>query len=196
MAKLQDIELKIKDETEGVFAISLVDEPAIEENFVALSAHEIELKVVDEERRIVVGFALVPDKKIYRRQKVGKEVKEFNIFFSKETVAKTAELFMKKLNLDKFTVDHAKQVDGVSVIESWVVEDSKNDKSNLYKLDPQGGEWVVMAKIYNDQVWSEVKDGKYKGFSIEGMFDGFEQLQSKTKEETIYQQIKDLINGN
>lgn len=196
MAKLQDIELKIKDETEGVFAISLVDEPAIEENFVALSAHEIELKVVDEERRIVVGFALVPDKKIYRRQKVGEEVKEFNIFFSKETVAKTAELFMKKLNLDKFTVDHAKQVDGISVIESWVVEDSKNDKSNLYKLDPQGGEWVVMAKIYNDQVWSEVKDGKYKGFSIEGMFDGFEQLQSKTKEETIYQQIKDLINGN
>lgn len=59
MAKLQDIELKIKDESEGVFAISLVDEPAIEENFVALSAHEIELKVVDEERRIVVGFALV-----------------------------------------------------------------------------------------------------------------------------------------
>lgn len=196
MGKLQDIELKIKDESEGVFAISLVDEPAIEENFVALSAHEIELKVVDEERRIVVGFALVPDKKIYRRQKVGEEVKEFNIFFSKETVAKTAELFMKKLNLDKFTVDHAKQVDGVSVIESWVVEDSKNDKSNLYKLDPKGGEWVVMAKVYNDAVWSEVKDGKYKGFSIEGMFDGFEQLQSKTKEETIYQQIKNLVNGN
>ena len=195
MAKLQDIELKIKDETEGVFAISLVDEPAIEENFVALSAHEIELKVVDEERRIVVGFALVPDKKIYRRQKVGEEVKEFNIYFSKETVAKTAELFMKKLNLDKFTVDHAKQVDGVSVIESWVVEDSKNDKSNLYKLDPQGGEWVVMAKIYNDQVWNEVKDGKYKGFSIEGMFDGFEQLQSKkeSKEEETLRKLRELL---
>lgn len=196
MGKLQDIELKIKDESEGVFAISLVDEPAIEENFVALSAHEIELKVVDEERRIVVGFALVPDKKIYRRQKVGEEVKEFNIYFSKETVSKTAELFMKKLNLDKFTVDHAKQVDGISVIESWVVEDPKQDKSNLYKLDPKGGEWVVMAKVYNDAVWNEVKDGKYKGFSIEGMFDGFEQLQSKTKEETIYQQIKNLVNGN
>lgn len=193
MAKLQDIELKIKDESEGVFAISLVDEPAIEENFVALSAHEIELKVVDEERRIVVGFALVPDKKIYRRQKVGEEVKEFNIYFSKETVSKTAELFMKKLNLDKFTVDHAKQVDGISVIESWVVEDPKQDKSNLYKLDPKGGEWVVMAKVYNDAVWNEVKDGKYKGFSIEGMFDGFEQLQSKTKEETILDKLKALV---
>jgi len=116
MSKIQDIELKIKDETdEGVFAISLVDVPAIEENFVALEKHEIELKVIDEERRIVVGFALVPDKRIYRKQKVKDEVKEFNIYFSKDTVSKTAELFMKKLNLNKFTTDHSQDVDGISV---------------------------------------------------------------------------------
>jgi len=196
MSKIQDIELKIKDETdEGVFAISLVDVPAIEENFVALEKHEIELKVIDEERRIVVGFALVPDKRIYRKQKVKDEVKEFNIYFSKDTVSKTAELFMKKLNLNKFTTDHSQDVDGVSVIESWVVEDSKNDKSNIYNLEPKGGEWVVMAKIYNDAVWSDVKDGKYKGFSIEGLYDGFEQLHSKelAQEEIILSELEELI---
>ena len=84
MKELQDIELKIKDEQEdGVFAISLVESPAIEEDFVKLGKHEVELKVIDEEKRILVGFALIPDKKIYRAQKVGDEVKEFNIYFSK-----------------------------------------------------------------------------------------------------------------
>lgn len=192
MKELQDIELKIKDEQEdGVFAISLVESPAIEEDFVKLGKHEVELKVIDEEKRILVGFALIPDKKIYRAQKVGDEVKEFNIYFSKETVAKTAELFMKQLNLKNWTLEHEKKTEGISVIESWVVEDPKNDKSNLYKLEPKGGEWVIMTKVYNDAVWAEVKEGKYKGFSIEGAFDGFEQLM--TKDESILNELKKLI---
>ena len=84
--KLQEIELTIKDESEdGVFAISLVDSPAIEENFIMLSSQEVDLKILDEEKRIVVGFALVPEKRIYRKVKD----KEFNIFFTKETVSKS-----------------------------------------------------------------------------------------------------------
>ena len=163
MKKLEEIELTINNESEeGVFAISLVDSPAIEKNFIALSSDYVELKVLDEEKRIVVGFALIPEKRIYRRV----EDKEFNIFFTKETVRKASELFMKQLNLNKFTTEHEKEVNGVSVIESWIVEDPKNDKSNIYKLGAKGGEWVVMSKIYNDQVWQEVKDGKFKGYSI------------------------------
>ena len=103
---LQEIELTIKDESDGVFAISLVDSPAIEENFIMLSSQEVELKILDEEKRIVVGFALVPEKRIYRRVKD----KEFNIYFTKETVAQSSELFMKKLNLNKFTTEHEKEV--------------------------------------------------------------------------------------
>ena len=83
MEKLQEIELTIKDVNEdGVFAISLVENPAIEENWVHLSSYQIDLKVVDEEKRIVVGYALIPDKRIYRNQ----NGKEFNIFFSAEIV--------------------------------------------------------------------------------------------------------------
>jgi hypothetical protein len=190
MKNLQDIELKIKDEAEdGVFAISLVESPAIEEDFVALSKHEVELKVVDEDKRILVGFALVPEKRIYRVM----QGKEFNIYFSKDTVAKTAELFMKQLNLKNWTLEHEQKTEGISVIESWVVEDPKQDKSNLYNLKPEGGEWVIMTKVYNDEVWKEVKEGKYKGFSIEGMFDGFEQLQSKTDAEKVLEELLGLI---
>ena len=80
MEKLQEIELTIKNDKDGVFAISLVENPAIEEDFVALSSHQVELKVVDEEKRIMVGFALVPEKRIYRRM----QDKEFNIYFSND----------------------------------------------------------------------------------------------------------------
>lgn len=190
--KLQEIELKIKDEDEdGVFAISLVESPAIEENFVALSTEKVELKVVDDERRIVVGFALVPEKRIYRRM----NGKEFNIYFTKETVNQAQELFMKKLNLKNWTLEHEQKTDGISVIESWIVEDPKNDKANLYNLDPQGGEWVVMSKIDNDAVWQDVKEGRFKGYSIEAMFSGFEQLASKDEseaEETL-RKLRELL---
>ena len=81
MKKLQDVEMQIQDESQdGVFAISLVNAPAIEENFIALSKEGIELKVVDEERRIVVGFALIPEKRIYRKMKIDGEEKEFKFF--------------------------------------------------------------------------------------------------------------------
>ena len=174
MKKLQEIELIIKNEDDGVYAISLVDSPAIQENFIMLSSQNVELKILDEEKRIVVGFALVPEKRIYRKYKE----KEFNVFFTKETVAKSQELFMKNLNINKFTTEHKEEVNGVNVIESWVVEDTKNDKSNLYNLKPKGGEWVVMSKIYNDDVWNEVKNGTFKGYSIEGLYDGFDKLEA------------------
>lgn len=189
MEKLQEIELTIKNEKDGIFAISLVEEPAIEEDFVYLSKDEISLSVVDDEKRIVVGFALVPEKRIYRRM----GGKEFNIWFSKDTVRQAGELYMKNLNLKSFTVEHEQKVEGISTIELWTVEDPKNDKSNLYKLNPKGGELVVMSKIENDEVWNDIKTGKYKGYSIEAMFDGFEQLQSKTEEEQVIEELKKLI---
>ena len=188
--KLQEVELTIEDAKDGVFAISLVENPAIEKDFIALSSDKIELKVIDEERRIVVGFALVPDKRIYRRVKD----KEFNIYFSANTIRECQELYMKNLNLQNFTLEHKDETNGISVIESWIVEDAKNDKSNLYNLNAQGGEWVIMSKIDNEQVWSEVKDGTYKGYSIEAKFSGLEKL-GLSKDDEIINQIKSIING-
>jgi hypothetical protein len=101
---------------------------------------------------------------------------------------------MKKMNTQNFTLEHEQKVEGISVIESWIVEDAKQDKSNLYNLGAKGGEWVVMSKVYNDAVWNEIKLGKYGGYSIEAMYDGFEQLQSKTDEELLIEQLKQIIN--
>ncbi len=168
MEKRQCIEMVINDEMlDGVFAISLVDKPAIEENFIKLAYEKILLKVVDEERRIVVGFALVPEKKILRRADDGTE---YDIKFSKETVQLTAELFMKNQKGNEFTLEHEDNTNGVNVIESWIVEDPKNDKSNIYNLGAKGGEWCLMSKIDNQKVWDEIKLGTYNGYSIEGKF--------------------------
>ena len=165
---METIELYI-DETkieDGVDAISFVNKPAIEENFVALSKHKVEFKSIDDEKRIIVGLALVPDKEIYRRQ----GDKEFNIIFSKDTVKKASHLYLKKLKTNNTTLEHEKSTDGVSVVESWIVEDAKNDKSNLYGLNAVDGAWVVVMKVDNDDVWKDVKEGKYLGLSIEGIF--------------------------
>lgn len=195
MAELQEIELYIKDEKEdGVFAISLVESPAIEENFIALSKDGVELKVVDEERRIVVGYALIPEKRIYRKMKG----KEFNIYFSKETISKTQELYMKNLNANNVTSEHEKPVTNCTVIESWITESTKHDKVALYGIKPIEGAWAVMMKINNDDEWQAVKEGEYKGFSIEGIYQGFEALEmaqeTKPTDEDILEAIIKVIN--
>ena len=193
---MQTIELFIKDEAEdGVFAISLVDEPAIESDFLALSKQSnnkfnIKLKEIDKKRKVVVGYALIPDLEIPRV----KDGKEFNIVMSKETVALAAKLYMKNLNLANVTSQHEKPVQGCCVIESWVIEDPKNDKANIYNLDPKpvGGEWVVMMSL-TDEEYKKVEDGEYNGFSIEAMFQGFDALE-QSKEITDDELIDQIIN--
>ena len=166
--ELETIELYIDESKieDGIDAISFVKQPAIEENFVALSKHKVSFKSIDEDKRIIVGLALIPDKKIYRKNKD----KEFNIVFSKDTVKQASHLYLKKLKVNNTTLEHEANTDGVSVVESWIVEDAKSDKSNLYGLNAVDGAWVVVMKVDNDEVWQDVKNGTYLGLSIEGIF--------------------------
>ena len=177
MEDLDIIELIIDENNleDGIEAISLVESPAIEENFVALSRHKVEFKSVDDEKRIVVGLALVPDKEIFRKS--GDYA--YKIMFSKETVKKASELYLKRLKNNNATIEHELSVKGVSLIESWIVEDPNMDKTNLYKLDAPEGAWAVVMKIDNDEIWEDVKQGKYLGFSIEGFFSQKEQELAK-----------------
>ena len=177
MEDLDIIELIIDESNleDGIEAISLVESPAIEENFVALSRHKVEFKSVDDEKRIVVGLALVPDKEIFRKS--GDYA--YKIMFSKETVKKASELYLKRLKNNNATIEHELAVKGVSLIESWIVEDPNMDKTNLYKLDAPEGAWAVVMKIDNDEIWEDVKQGKYLGFSIEGFFSQKEQELAK-----------------
>lgn len=191
---MEEIELKIEDfKKDGIFAISLVDKPAIESDFIFLNSHEIELKVINEEKRLVVGLALIPEKRIFRVV----NDKKFNIYFTKETIALASQMYMEQLNLNNVTIDHQSKVNGVSVVESWIVEDSKNDKSNIYNLNAVDGSWVIAMKVNNDEVWNDIKLGKYKGFSIEAMFSGMEEIlnqQAQPTEEEIRKELIDFLN--
>ena len=164
------VELVIDEEAlhSGIEAISIVDRPAIEENFIALSKeHKVELKEVDAEKRILMGAALVPNKNIYRQS----EEEEYYIYFSEDTVRKASELFLMRGNQNKSTLEHEAELNGLSVVESWIIEDETHDKSRKYDMDLPVGTWMVSMKVNNDDVWENyVKTGKVKGFSIEGYF--------------------------
>lgn len=180
-----------KEEDSGVEAISLVEYPAIEENFVALSKQDVQFKAIDEDKRIIVGYALVPDKNIYRK----KNDYEYYIKFSKDTVRTASELYLKRLKNNNTTLEHQALTNGVSVVESWIVESQQNDKIMLYGLKPILGAWAVKMKVYNDDVWEDVKQGKYMGLSIEGSNFTSERLSSVESEDLkVIEQIKQIIN--
>ena len=179
-----------KEDLSGVEAISVVEFPAIEENFIALN-QQLQLAKVDDEKRILMGAALIPNKNIYRRN--GED--EYYIFFSDATVKKASELFLMNSNQNNATLEHQKKINDLSVVESWIVEDTEMDKSKKYGLNAPIGTWMVSMKVNNDTIWNDfVKTGKVKGFSIEGYFaDKLEMSLQKEQEEELINKIKDII---
>ena len=179
------------DKATGVEAISIVENPAIEENFVALNKEiEIKLAEVDSDKRILMGAALIPNKNIYRRS--GND--EYYIFFSKDTVKKASELYLMNGFQNNATLEHNTKLKDLSVVESWIVE-SEVDKSRNYGLEMPIGTWMVSMKVNNEDIWQEfVKTKKVKGFSIEGYFsDKVEMNFQKAKDEELLELIKELI---
>lgn len=179
------------DKATGVEAISIVENPAIEENFVALNKEiEIKLAEVDSDKRILMGAALIPNKNIYRRS--GDD--EYYIFFSKDTVKKASELYLMNGFQNNATLEHNTKLKDLSVVESWIVE-SEVDKSRNYGLEMPIGTWMVSMKVNNEDIWQEfVKTKKVKGFSIEGYFsDKVEMNFQKAKDDELLELIKELI---
>jgi hypothetical protein len=151
----------------GIDAISLVEYPAIEEDFIALNAERVQFAKQDEEKRILMGAALVPNKPIYRVD--GEE--EFYVYFSEGTIRKASELFFQKAKQNNATLEHEVGINGLTVVESWIIEDEIQDKSKKYGFDLPVGTWMVSMKVNNPEIWDGwVKTGKVKGFSIEGYF--------------------------
>ena len=168
---MQIIELII-DETEevsGIEAISIVSAPAINEGFIALKNEtQVRLAEVDKEKRLLIGAALIPDKTIYR--KTGNE--EFYIYFSKATVAKASQMYLQAGNQGQATLEHASEkLEGMNIVESWLIEDEVHDKSRKYGLNLPLGTWMITMKVDNDEMWNNyVKKNLVSGFSIEGYF--------------------------
>ena len=166
------VELIIDEESErfGVEAISLVEFPAIEENWVFFNKDNfLSLAKLDEEKKTLVGAVLIPDKEIPRYDQELDE--EYVVYFSKDTIKQAQELFMSSLRNNNATYEHKVPIDGLSVVESWIKEDDKFDKSSQYGFNKMPiGTWFVKMKIDNEEVWEKVKNKEVRGFSIEGYF--------------------------
>ena len=217
------VELVLDEEqmASGIDAISVVSAPAIESNFIALKDHQVQFATVDQDKRILLGPALIPNKPIYRNQ----NERQFYCYFSRDTVRRASELYLQRGNQTQATLEHAVKIQGLCLVESWIKEDMEADKSAKYGMSDPVGTWMVAMKVENEEVWQEyVKTGKVKGFSIEGYFaekgqvkmsqvqeaelkepcwDGYEQIGTKIKDgkevpncvpiEQSLQQIKEIL---
>jgi len=183
------IELILDEEQDdiGVDAISIVESPAIESDFVALKNQEIKLAEVDKEKKILMGALLIPNKPIYRNGGEG----EYYIYFSKDTIVKASQMFLQNGKQSNSTLEHNQALNGLTLVESWIVESKEQDKSALYGLDVPVGTWMGSVKVNNEDVWNEyVKTNKVKGFSIEGYFaDKMETPKDKIKEDMSKEKI-------
>jgi len=196
---LDTFELKLKDKKDGVFAISLVENPAIESDFLLFNKEEEPIIFkTNIDQQIITGPALIPNKKILRKNKED----FFQVFMSEETIKDTAIKFFEFNNQKNTTLDHESEVQDTVYFESWIIEDPKNDKSNFLGFkDLTKGTWMVSLKVNNTELWDKIKNGKFYGFSIEGFYNkeivNNSDLQDKNKGKNMFEKLiqnfKDVI---
>lgn len=152
--------------------------------------NEMSFSVFSMEEKMVVGPAMVPDKMIIRRNEITGEI--YYVYFTVETIKKLQQKFMLEKLLDKTNVEHGRRfLNGVSVVESWIVNDPAKDKQQVFGMDYPKGTWMVSMKIEDDAIWQKVKEGKLNGFSVQGYF--LEKAKFSADNNKILNEIKDIL---
>lgn len=186
------VELILDEENDdiGVSALSLVENPAINEEWIALKSQEVKFAQVDKEKRIIMGAALVPNRPIYRKSK---EDEEYYIFFNRNTVEKASQMFFVNGNQSSSTLEHKYKLEGMTVVESWIIENKDKDKSAHYGMDLPEGTWMVSMKVNDDDIWENyIKTKKVRGFSIEAFMS--ERATQRPKDKTIDEKLAEMEN--
>lgn len=205
MGKLKNY--RVKPSTSDIYAVSLVEEEAVESGFIALSKQKqpMDFKIHNEEKRMLYGVALRADFPIYRRY--GED--EFYLTFDANAIERLVNKFMSNYGQKSFTIDHMEPAEGIVITESWLVKDTENDKSNALGLENVSeGSWIIGCKINNDEIWQSIKEGRWHGFSIESWID-MEEIEEfkkinkenkkidmavkKSKFEEMIDKIKEII---
>jgi phage head maturation protease len=196
--KIVELVIDESNESLAIDAISLVSAPAIEENMVYMSKakNNLTLAKIDSEKQEIISPALIPLKNIYRYD--ADTDSDYYVYFSKDTVKRCAYSYLKNNNHHKATYQHEERVSGVLTVESWIIEDSKTDKSTLYGYSLPAGTWMVKMSITNPDLWEKVKTGDVKGLSIEGFFTSkYESMQNqKPTDQQILEALNEIINEN
>ena len=191
---------KYNKKSKGVFAISLVNAPATEETFIAMAKQKkiVKFAKVDEEQRILMGLVLQPDQLIYR---VDEDGNEFEMFFSAETIKDFSQNFFQSGFQLNSKLEHDEPIEGVTFVESWLVENPKIDKSAAFGLEYPKGSWLVSMKVDNDDIWNNyIKTGELKGFSIDGMVELEEvtlksNIEMSKNNKNILALLKQIVSG-
>ena len=199
---MKTFEGKFNKDSKGVFAISLVNQPATEETFIAMSKQEkaITLSKVDEEQKILMGLVLQPNQMIPRVDESGNE---YQMYFSAETIKAYSENFFKSGFQLNSKLEHETPIEGVTFVESWIVENPKVDKSYNFGMEYPKGSWIATMKVDNEDIWNNyVKTGELQGFSIDAMVEleevkeevNFKSNINMSKEnKSILSKIKELV---
>lgn len=168
------LELIIDKDSEdlGVFAVSIVEKPAIQKMFVKFADDKKMLKfAVDEEKRIITGPAMIPDVQMYRSPGSIGNSEEVMVFFSEASVRSAAELFLAQDMNNNVTLQHERPTKGLSLRESWIIEDPLHDKCFVYGYeDLPKGTWMLSFNVNDPEIWESIKNGSYNGFSVEAFF--------------------------
>lgn len=183
-----------------VYAVGIVDEPAIESKFIAMAKEEPKkILMYNDEKHEITGAVLIPDKPIYR---YSEEIGEYYIVFSKEVIESLSRKYLTNYGTHELTDNHEKYIDYnmASVVESWV-KTSDMDKSVSLGINEPIGTWFMTVHINEIELWGKIKSGERNGFSVEA-FCGFEEIENKLKKEytmtkedkkTFMDEVKEIV---
>lgn len=171
--------------------VALVDKPAIERNFLRFKADRLNFEIQDEERRIISGPIMLADTPIYRND----NGQEYFVSFPKDTIYKIVKKMFQKGYTSNVNLMHDPNqvVDGVTMFECWITDESRGIKPMKGFEDAPEGSAFASYSVDNDEVWADIKAGKFKGLSVEGMFNYKKQPEKITNEEKMWSKVKDII---
>lgn len=192
--ELPIFELQISEDEDSALEVnyvSLVNEPAIEKNFIAFSEQKQSFAIVDNERRIISGPAMLADVPMFRKST--EDMPDHRVFFKAATIYDIAQKFFAKGFNQNFNLMHNPDLkaEGVCVFESFIVDTERGIMPMKGFEDSPEGSWFISAKINNEDIWDKIKTGEFKGFSVEGFF---KYKKSQTQEEETFQKIKNILN--
>lgn len=190
MNKLPIYNAEIKDERDGIIAISFVEEPAVESNFM-LFGKQIPLFFANEEKKNILGVIMRADFPIYRRDEDGNE---FYVTYSADTIAKMAQKYFVSGAVNTTSINHnGETLDGVSLVQWYIKDTDKGIAPNGFD-DVKDGSLFAEFHIENENLWTACKDGTFKGFSLEGYFTTEKtNLKSDKMENKIMQKVRELL---
>ena len=191
-----EISSNIDNEME-VDYVALVDRPAIEKSFLAFNENteRIAFAIQNEDERIITGALMLADKPIYRNDENG----EYYVVFTKDTIKQIAQKFFAKGYQSNVNLMHdsGQRLEGLTMFESWITDEKRGISAMKGFEDVPDGSWFGSFKVNNDQVWKMIKDGKVKGFSVEGLFQykPTEKQDLNSIQNQLWSQITDILSN-